>query len=554
MIKKINPIRLFNYQRLDLIVKWLFAKDLLNKQYNDYQSNSHKDLYIRTILMRTMGIEPINIHSDVVKNNANDYVSQFENLINSIKKVGYLKESPVPISSDNLLLGGSHRIAASMALNEDIYIEYFNKPGITWNFEWFEENGFSIEDKMRILHGFIDINYNNSSIFIIWSPLYRYIDNIKSIINNYLDIVGDVELDFENNYIAFRNIILDIYEPNIRKSNGDDTTIIEKAKLLQANHLSFKVIVATNQNKNTDTDIHSLALKCKKDIRKAFDYAIPENIFASIHSSDSSNECIYLSNILLSPNNINHLKMRKDYKYNNDFLQKVRNLNYFLNTIGIESSNDICCIGSGVMTTLGIQDNSDIDFIIKYKYRDKFGDNIVYMGEYDIGVCDRIANRPKNISDDILIDDYNSHFYFKGVKFANLEMIKDRKKFSARDKDIKHLREIDLFEKLQGNFNQQKILFERIRNEQDRRAGKQITIDNKILILNNKIDDINQKIEELKINQYSNNWIKCFGIYNNKNYIFIYFLFIRFSIKVNDNTVNKIAWWIPVKKWREDFR
>ena len=139
MIKKINPIRLFNYQRLDLIVKWLFAKDLLNKQYNDYQSNSHKDLYIRTILMRTMGIEPINIHSDVVKNNANDYVSQFENLINSIKKVGYLKESPVPISSDNLLLGGSHRIAASMALNEDIYIEYFNKPGITWNFEWFEE-------------------------------------------------------------------------------------------------------------------------------------------------------------------------------------------------------------------------------------------------------------------------------------------------------------------------------------------------------------------------------------------------------------------------------
>lgn len=263
--------------------------------------------------------------------------------------------------------------------------------------------------------------------------MFKYIGNIRKIINKYCDIVGEVDLDFENNYIAFTNIILDIYEPNIKR-DSNEKTILRKIKLLKFYYLSFKVIVVTNQDKNNNTDIHELVLDIKNNIRNAFDFEIPKQIFATMHSSDSINEVKYLSNILLSPNNIEHIKLRKDYKYNLDFLQRVRNLSNFINKIGIENLDEICCIGSSVMTALGIKtDSNDLDFIVKSKYREKFGYNSVQYGEYDIGVSDVMCEGRK-IIDDLQIYDSDYHFYFKGVKFINLDILKDRKKIQIKKK------------------------------------------------------------------------------------------------------------------------
>ncbi|MEI0493147.1 hypothetical protein R4J17_11990 [Brachyspira intermedia] len=63
--------------------------------------------------------------------------------------------------------------------------------------------------------------------------------------------------------------------------------------------------------------------------------------------------------------------------------------------------------------------------------------------------------------------------------------------------------------------------------------------------LENKLNAI---IEENK------NWIRLFGIYNNKNYIYIYIFGIKGVIKATEKNINKIAWWIPIKKWREAFK
>lgn len=509
MINKVNPKNLFHFRRLDLIAKYLFARDILNKNNNDYLTDIHKDLYIRTIIMRTMGVEPLNQYSNNIKNYVDDYINSFNELINSIKKNDFIDKYPIPYSSINkLLFGGSHRIAASMALNKEVYIDFINEAGISWDFNWFSQNGFTNYDKMRLLHGFIELNIQNSGILILWNPMFKYIGNIRKIINKYCDIVGEVDLDFENNYIAFTNIILDIYEPNIKR-DSNETTILRKIELLKFSYLSFKVIVVTNQDKNNNTDIHELVLDIKNNIRNAFDFEIPKQIFATMHSSDSINEVKYLSNILLSPNNIEHIKLRKDYKYNLDFLQRVRNLSNFINKIGIENLDEICCIGSSVMTALGIKtDSNDLDFIVKSKYREKFGYNSVQYGEYDIGVSD-VMREGRKIIDDLQIYDSDYHFYFKGVKFINLDILKDRKKNSNKEKDFLHLRLIDLYEKLQGNFEQRKILFDRIEKEKEIRAG----------------------IIKGDINTSSNNIVAVFN-----------------------KIINMIAWWIPIRKWRDGFR
>ena len=76
----------------------------------------------------------------------------------------------------------------------------------------------------------------------------------------------------------------------------------------------------------------------------------------------------------------------------------------------------------------------------------------------------------------------------------------------------------------------------------------------KVKSLENKINEKLNILEAEANKKYSENWIKFFGVYNNKEYIFIYIFFIKFSIKINEKNINKLAWWIPARKWRDNFR
>ena len=82
---------------------------------------------------------------------------------------------------------------------------------------------------------------------------------------------------------------------------------------------------------------------------------------------------------------------------------------------------------------------------------------------------------------------------------------------------------------------------------------------------NPKNDVINYLIEkniekDIKINDLlkfydeKQNWIKLFGIYNTKEYLIFYLFGIKISFKMNEERVNKLAWWIPIRKWRDGFR
>ena len=54
---------------------------------------------------------------------------------------------------------------------------------------------------------------------------------------------------------------------------------------------------------------------------------------------------------------------------------------------------------------------------------------------------------------------------------------------------------------------------------------------------------------KLKIND-----VKFLGIYHNRNTLEIVIFFIKIRVEMSFENINKIAWWIPIKKLRESFR
>ena len=93
-------------------------------------------------------------------------------------------------------------------------------------------------------------------------------------------------------------------------------------------------------------------------------------------------------------------------------------------------------------------------------------------------------------------------------------------------------------------------------NLQNRNLDLQNNINNNLKELNsdlmNNIYKLNDSLTN-KINE-NNNWIKLFGIYNTKDYLIFYLFGIKISFRMNEERVNKLAWWIPVRKWRDNFR
>ena len=77
-------------------------------------------------------------------------------------------------------------------------------------------------------------------------------------------------------------------------------------------------------------------------------------------------------------------------------------------------------------------------------------------------------------------------------------------------------------------------------------------------IINYLIEENNEKESEIHYLRNcidgKQNWIKLFGIYNTKDYLMFYLFGIKISLKINEKNINKIAWWIPVRKWRDNFR
>lgn len=427
-VKLVDPKEFFTPDRLDLVVKLLYAESRLDD--SSEKKSLYKHMYQKHILYRNRAQED-------EKSSIDDFLAKYDSLIDNIYNFGFSSDTPVPLTKgDGGLANGAHRVAASMALGMNVFAkeELRATPKYKWGYSWFESTMFSYRELNEIVSRYVQLKKDFLSIYCAWGASKDYWDLIENIIvNNGGIIVASREFSFRKS--VYRELIKDVYSQD---KSAVSELIVEKADILNEYDPSVKILLVEFP---PSYDSSEAATIVKAKVRDALNENIPEQFYASLHCSDSSHELDYLAKIFFSYNNIYHLEKRSVNSSTYALEKKLDKLRKVLKRNNIDLS-DVCVVGGASLEIYGLRQADDVDIILNSAVRKvKFKNNekSFLLGE-DVDIVRYGYHRDNAegfcFTDDQIISDTSHHYIYRGVKFASLDIIYDRKSISKRDKDL----------------------------------------------------------------------------------------------------------------------
>lgn len=431
----VDPRALLLGQRLDIIVKYLYARQRLGLAPLGDGTDAKRH-YMQHIHLRTGGQEP---GDEGRKGSMQEFLGQFDALIDSMAANGFDPECPVPFSSeDGLPLNGAHRIATALAVGCDIAVTSAAMPGGLWDMAWFRRHGYMREDRNLLLRTLATLKPEHFCVTLLWSPVEAQWPEMERRIGEYMPVVDSrtVELPRE----AFEELVHDIYSLDWGPRTGAN---IERKVDLLARHPARLRIVFCERPFDSDGN---LPRAMKTELREAFAGFSPVDHFTTLHVSESAKETRHLMDIFASENNLRRLQRRR--RLRPAFLDMLVELSEEAHRRGIDLA-DCCVVGSSVLDALGLRAADDIDFTLRSELR---------FRQFDGGVThltDRIDivsfNYPRSFSstpaltDDELIARKDCQFHVRGIRFADPEIVLTRKQHQRRDKDLRDVALLSAF-------------------------------------------------------------------------------------------------------------
>ena len=431
VVSSINVDSLCLRDRTDIVVKYMYAAQKLNCAPEFLDGYDVDELYRKHIHIRTGGKEP---GDELRKGSLQDFVNQFDRLIESFKNQRFVKGNEVPFSrSNNLPINGAHRMAAALALGCDIPIVRGDSPGGLWNFNWFINAGFRQQEINLILRSIFFLKPEKFLVSILWSPVEKGWDEIESEINAEAPVV--FRRDFEFARDCFNELICDIYSLDWGPQVGNN--ILRKIALLSP--FTSRIRVLFSELDSGRTSAFGTELKCK--IRKKYAAMCPLDNFTTIHVSESAVESNHLLNIFCSENNLFHLSRRQRLRPH--FVSMLATYVAVLSAYQINPA-DCCVVGGAAVEVLGLRTADDIDFTTRESIRfTRFNGGVTQLED---GVDLVAYNYPRNfgvrppLTDEHIIKRPEYHFFSRGVKFVDPSVLLTRRQHQRRDKDLRDLK------------------------------------------------------------------------------------------------------------------
>ena len=439
-VHSIHPLELVTPRRLDLICKSLYLRQLRSSTDSTEPGPSQAaQLYEKHITLRTGGLEPpdpFHCQPDAVeKRSVADYVREARHLLASLSTNGFDPGAPVAYFADGTLGNGAHRISAALALDIPIVAKLHEGHGTAWNFNWFVQNGFTTEELQQLLYWYVRLKADDVAVFVCYAPAKKHWDSLAQTIAEAFYLVGQMDISVESE-LGMYELVHDLYATLEPRS---PTHVIHRKALLLAMAKPLTVRVIVGQRKNAGDNIYRIATDTKTRCREIARETVAPESYLAVHAASSKPETLNLAGVLLSPNNLRQLSRRRSAGARAEFLRWLAECRDTCvdSAIAVE---DICVVGSSPLEVVGVRASTDIDFTLKDHYRKaRYGSGVTHLTPVvDIVTAGyHRSHQRAAIGDDELVDNPDHHFMFRGMKFANPEIVLDQKDFYRRNKDVR---------------------------------------------------------------------------------------------------------------------
>ena len=419
-----NNINLITKNRIDIVI---------GIEYVDFYENKYKtqffiDLYIEH--KRAFN----GLMEDRYKGKE-QHIERFNDIINGIKDK-QTNTVPVPVlkyKGEYWVINGFHRISTLSYYNlpKNLKIKNSGTPNPAYyptNIYFFKEKNYELKYCNYVMYSFLR-NYHKDFSCIILFPHDR---KLPKELSNEIEkhIIYDIDISMNNykNNFTKNFIQLLYYSDDWCKAGGYKG----KAEACFKNGNTLKLYFIEKQKLN-------MLVNLKERIRKY--YNIGKH---SIHIPDTQEECNSLLD-LLNYNTWSFIDTAPSlyikFPHFNKLFQKLKQ---FCEQNNIDTKK-ICITSSSVLSVYGIRDCGDMDLFIDKKYVDTFKNT-----PYDNHNKYTIDKHYSKHFEDIIYNPDN-HFYFQGIKFCNLSIILDYKKYRVKnelygqksiEKDIKDINSI----------------------------------------------------------------------------------------------------------------
>lgn len=410
VLEWVTPESLLSENRVDIVAKYLFVKSILDELDTDY----YKELYLSHIKAFNGFYEA----DESRKIGSNEFLSSFKDLISSFKTSGFLEGKPIPISKSGIPLDGAHRIACALAFSVKVPVIKTMIESPVFDMTYFSDRGLdsAFMDAMSLEYACLK---KNCRVVVIWPAAQGRLDDVEGILTDAGGIVTSKNIYLTES--GKKNITALAYggEPWIGSQEDGYAGAGGKASCCFSNEGPVRVyLFESNAN----------LLIMKERIRGLF--GIGKH---SIHINDTHPETVELSQCLFNDNSLQHLNGMQHIKFgwfNKLFSHLIR---------WVEDENldiqDFCIDGSGSLAAFGIRDVRDIDYLQH---------GLVNLGtgfkEID---CHNDGHEHIGLTVDDIIFNPNNHFYYKGVKFVSINLLRKMKTERNETKDVHDVRSID---------------------------------------------------------------------------------------------------------------
>ena len=409
-----------NPQRFDLMAKYLYIKH----HDKNLKCSFFKDLYIahlRTFNNCYEYPDP-NLPHQKTKQTPDDFIEQFNLLIENMKNNGFDTNYPIPVGQNNIIINGAHRLVTSYYLNIPPCLKKCNENGNPdYNYNFFLNRPGTNPSLDRLYADTMALEYINHNknirAMIIYPTAFTQnkIKNIFDIIENYGYIYYKKISKLNKNGI--NNLVKEIYRGEEWIGGMFPKGYSPGGKAMRCvTDKDFPTILVLIEMKDLNK-----CIELKEKCRDLFNLGKH-----SVHMSDYTEDTYRIGCSLLNDNSIHFL----NYGTNDISINTRQLLIEYFNKIK-NKKDDYCLTSSLILEMYNLRQAKDIDYLHENNVKIDINENIglhdgIWLSYYQQHHHEIIYN-PKN------------HFYINGYKFATLNVIKEMKKKRNEKKDIDDL-------------------------------------------------------------------------------------------------------------------